>query len=100
MAGEDLRRNIARRKRLDAAFAILGAALIVLSLGTLAVLIGDLFVDGTPRLFSTTLLKQDGSTPGRREAIGRIKRADGTGWVLERLELRLDTSEMDAQPPD
>jgi phosphate transport system permease protein len=51
------RRLIARRKRWDLVFSVVGALLITLSLAVLAVLIGDLVRDGAQRL-SWTFLKE------------------------------------------
>jgi phosphate transport system permease protein len=88
----DLKRNIARRKRWDVCFALLGVALIVCSLGTLSVLIGQLVSDGTARLFETAYFKEDGQAPGRREVVGRVEAAptgEG-GSVLRRADLPLD----------
>jgi phosphate transport system permease protein len=46
----ELARNIRARRRMDMAFAILGAFLVVLALGVLAVLVTDLLRDGASRL--------------------------------------------------
>jgi phosphate transport system permease protein len=45
-----LEENIRRRKRWDMLFAVLGAVLVVISLGVLVTLLGQLFADGKGRL--------------------------------------------------
>ncbi|MCG3130670.1 MAG: Phosphate transport system permease protein PstA [Phycisphaerae bacterium] len=60
-----------RRRLMDAAFLLLGAALIVLSLGTLAALLLDLVRDGLPRLTSGFLT----SFPSRKPDQAGVKSA-------------------------
>jgi phosphate transport system permease protein len=96
----DLKRNIARRKALDYAFGIVGAFLITASLAVLGVLIADLVRDGSGKLRQTAEVKADGQSPGRRDQVGVVKRADGQGWVFtpDRLPLRLSNPADDPGP--
>lgn len=87
-----LRAMIARRKAMDAVFALLGIALVVASLTVLVVLFGQLVRDGTARLTATHLVKRDGFAPGRFDLIGRLERtgdSSGAAWVLARDPLIL-----------
>jgi phosphate transport system permease protein len=90
---EATRRLIRRRKRTDRLFGLLGAGLILLSLGVLGVLIVGLFIDGTTRMLATHEVKLDGTAPGFREIVGTLKRARD-GWLLEldRMELRVPST--------
>jgi phosphate transport system permease protein len=95
---EATRRLIRRRKRTDRLFGVLGAALILVSLGVLGVLIVGLFIDGTTRMLATHEVTLDGTAPGFREVVGSLKRASD-GWMLEldRMELRVpSTMDLDA----
>ncbi|MFZ4573275.1 MAG: phosphate ABC transporter permease PstA [Phycisphaerales bacterium] len=68
---ESLEDNVKRRKRVDAAFAVLGALLITLALGVLLVLVADLVRDGAGRLHPDFLT----SFPSRHAAKAGIKSA-------------------------
>lgn len=90
-AGDDVtlaatRRLIARRKRADRAFNLLGIGLILLSLGVLGVLIAGLFRDGVARLLETHEVRPNGTAPGFRDVVGRLVRS-GDGYALELDEL-------------
>src|SRR5688572_5846151 len=91
---DDVRRNIARRKRRDAVFAIVGALLVTASLAVLGVLVWDLFRDGTARLMARTDIRADGQVPSRRDILGTLREErtpDGkTGWVLLRQPIPVD----------
>ena len=86
---KDIKKNIARRKRQDAVFAVVGALLVVGSLGVLGVLITDLFRDGTARLLSKTYVREDGQIPSRRDIIGVLTRERTPGgrteWFVNRV---------------
>ncbi|HEX6886298.1 MAG TPA: phosphate ABC transporter permease PstA [Planctomycetota bacterium] len=72
-------RILRRRRRADAAFAVLGAVLVVLCLGVLAVLVADLVRDALPRLGPEFL----SSFPSRRPEQAGIKSAlVGTTLVM------------------
>jgi phosphate transport system permease protein len=92
---DELHRNIARRKRRDAVFAVLGAVLVVGSLTVLGVLVGDLVRDGRARLVSRSSIREDGQVPSRRDVLGTLREEptpDGkTAWFLVR--------DGDASPP-
>lgn len=84
---EQLRELIARRKRLDALFSLLGLLLVVASLSVLVILFGQLLRDGAARLVSTHEVKSDGVPPGRRELVGvlkRLRQPSGSQWWLVR----------------
>jgi phosphate transport system permease protein len=89
----DFRGNVARRKRADLAFAVVGALLIAGSLGVLGVLIADLIRDGAPRLAAITELREDGQIPTRRDVVGQLTRAPGPDgqpeWRLNREPMAL-----------
>jgi len=75
----DMARILRRRRRADAAFAVLGALLVVLCLGVLAVLVVDLVRDALPRLGPEFL----DSFPSRRPEQAGIKSAlVGTTLVM------------------
>ena len=75
----DMARILRRRRRADAAFAVLGAVLVVLCLGVLAVLVADLVRDALPRLGPEFL----SSFPSRRPEQAGIKSAlVGTTLVM------------------
>ena len=81
----DIARVVARGKRLDLFFGILGAVLIFLSLGILMILVGDLFIDGAGKVAHTHEVKEDGRAPGVRDLIGvlkREKRGEADAYVL------------------
>src|SRR5687768_9895076 len=81
---------IARRKRVDWMFAVLGVVLVVASLSVLVALFGQLASDGARRLTSSHMVKEDGMAPGRRELGGTLRRLDtpaGERWLLERQPL-------------
>ncbi len=87
---------IRRRRRLDLAFAIFGTLLVVASLAVLVVLVGQLFVDGTHRLFSGHEVKPGGYAPGLRDLVGVLEKPGpdkGTGWRLVRDPLILSNAE-------
>ena len=95
---DDVRRNIARRKRKDAVFAIIGALLVTASLAVLGVLVCDLFRDGWARLMARTDLREDGQVPSRRDILGTLREertADGKmGWVLVRQPIPVDLGQV------
>lgn len=68
---QDLAANIARRRRWDLAFAVLGTLLVCLALGVLVLLISDLARDGSSRLGWDFLT----SFPSRHAAKAGIKSA-------------------------
>jgi phosphate transport system permease protein len=82
-----LRRLIRRRRIADLLFATLGLALVVGSLTVLVVLFGQLVRDGAGRLVTSHEVKANGTSPGRRELVGELKRVEsptGSAWVLAR----------------
>jgi phosphate transport system permease protein len=81
----EIRALIRRRRLLDAAFAALGASLVIASLSVLAVLVTQLVIDGSGRLISSHEVKPDGFAPGMRDLVGTLRGA-GTGgeWALAR----------------
>src|SRR5688572_9266954 len=82
-----LRSQIKRRKMADLAFAILGVALVGLSLSVLVVLFGQLIRDGTKRLASNHEVTPSGYAPGRYELVGTLREKDDAGktqWFLHR----------------
>jgi phosphate transport system permease protein len=84
---ELLRAQIKRRKTADLAFAILGVALVGLSLSVLVVLFGQLIRDGTKRLASNHEVTPSGYAPGRFELVGTLRKKDDAGatqWFLHR----------------
>ena len=84
---ELLRSQIKRRKMADLAFAILGVALVGLSLSVLVVLFGQLVRDGTKRLASNHEVTPTGYAPGRFELVGTLRKKDDAGkaeWFLHR----------------
>ena len=93
---DDVRRNIARRKRRDAVFAVVGALFIVGSLAVLGVLVSDLFRDGAARLMAGTDIREDGQAPSRRDILGTLRQeriADGTmAWFVVREPIPVDLS--------
>ena len=93
---DDIHRNIARRKRRDAVFGVLGAVLITASLAVLGVLICDLVRDGWARLQARADIREDGQVPSRRDVLGTLREersADGkTGWILMREPIPVDLS--------
>lgn len=94
---EATRRLIRSRKRSDRLFGVLGASLIVVSLGVLAILIVGLFINGLTRMLATHEVKSDGQAPGFREVVGTLKRsAEGWALRLDRMELRVPST-VDAQ---
>lgn len=89
----EIRALIARRKRTDRLFGMLGASLIALSLAVLGALMVKLMIDGTRRLTETHDVRANGETPGFRDSVGVVSRsADGT-WLLQMdsLDLRPDS---------
>jgi phosphate transport system permease protein len=94
---DDLRVNIARRKRRDAFFAVLGALLIIASLAVLGVLVADLVRDGHARLVAGTDLRADGQPPSRRDVLGTLRLGqapDGKpAWFVVREPIPADVSQ-------
>lgn len=94
---KDIKKNIARRKWHDAIFAIVGALLVVCSLGILGVLIADLVRDGTARIFATTYIRQDGQIPSRRDIVGILTREKSAGdkveWFVHRDDIDADLTD-------
>src|SRR5687768_12386740 len=100
-----LRAMIARRKRVDLMFALLGVLLVIASLSVLVVLFGQLAGDGARRLTTSHMVKTDGVAPGRKELGGTLKRLDspaGEQWLLVRppLAIRRDSLPKDLKFQD
>jgi phosphate transport system permease protein len=89
---EQLRSNIARRKRTDRAFFALGLSIIVLSLGILALLFANLVREGMPALTQTFYTKADQSGFGRND-LGGTARRDGAAWKLQLPPAKLEDLE-------
>ena len=82
-----LKRDIARRKLVDVAFALLGMLLVAGSLSVLVILFGQLVRDGSSRLVSSHEVKTDGYPPGRFELTGVLRREQApndVNWILQR----------------
>lgn len=93
-----LRSQIARRKRFDRIFSLVGGFLVVISLLTLGVLFVNLVIDGWSALTSTYQAKVDQSAFGRREIIGKLIQ-DGSVWKLQLRPLVLtDVNDATLQP--
>lgn len=92
---------IRRRRFYDLAFAIFGTFLVFASLSVLVVLVGQLFVDGTHRLFSGHEVKPGGFAPGHRDLVGVLEKPgpeSGAGWRLALDPLVLTNAEKVATP--
>ena len=80
---EQLRAEIARRKRFDLIFGYGGGCLIFLSLLVLFALVANLVRDGTGALIQTHETKADKSGFGRREVVGTLQKSPDGQWLLK-----------------
>ena len=98
---QDVKQNIARRKRHDAVFAMAGAALIIASLTVLGVLVADLVRDGAARLVAKSDIRADGQVPSRRDIVGVLRQeqtAEGKReWFLLREPIPIDLGKTTAE---
>jgi phosphate transport system permease protein len=83
MSLEQLRTEIARRKRFDLLFGYGGGCLIFLSLFVLFALVANLVRDGTGALVQTHETKADKSGFGRREVVGTLQKSPDGHWLLK-----------------
>lgn len=86
-APNDLKRLIRRRRRTDTAFALAGVLFVWTCLAVLALLLGQLVLDGSEKLTGGHEVKPDGYAPGMRELVGSLRPADpvqSKTWVLQR----------------
>ncbi len=74
-----LRTLIAKRKRFDVMFNVLGFGLIVLSLSVLGALGAKLIYDGGGRLLETFEITPWGLAPGNRDVVGDFEKAPAQG---------------------
>lgn len=96
----EIRALIAKRKRGDRLFNIIGATLIVLSLSVLGALMVKLAIDGTARLLKTHDVRADGQTPGFRDAVGTLTRAPAAGDLPAGWEIQMDPIDLRAAEED
>lgn len=80
---EQLRRNIARRKRSDRAFYVAGAVLIFGALGVLALLFMNLLIEGAPALTQTFQTQPNATGTGMDDYNGTIKPGPDGTWLLK-----------------